>query len=78
MRLKDFLEVYDGSEPFWVNYSDAAGNYDAEYFNNKIEFSNAIFNSFRTGEELPYSKYDEIEYITHDGEGVLTIELKWE
>lgn len=78
MRVKDFLEIYDGSEPFWVNYPDAIGDYSAEYFNDKIEFNYAMQNAIRKCEELPYSQYDEIELVTHDGEGVLTLELKWE
>ena len=78
MTLGDFLEVYDRSEPFWVNYPDAAGNYDAEYFNDKAEYFNALSNAVILGEELLIWTVDEVENITHDGEGVLTIELKYE
>lgn len=72
MRIGDFLMVYDDTEPFWVNYPDESGSYDARYFYSYSEYVGAC-----RGRGLPFRNTDEVENITHDGEGVLTIELKW-
>lgn len=64
--------VYDDTEAFWVNYPDESGHYEAEYF-----YSYSEYVGVSRGRGLPFRNTDEIENITHDGEGVLTIELKW-
>lgn len=77
MTLGDFLEVYDRTESFWVNYPDDTGFYDADFYETVSQYKNAVTNAFWRGEELFYSSMDEIDQITHDGDGMLTIELKY-
>ena len=77
MVLGDFLEVYDKSEPFYINYPDDAGWYDADYYESVAMYRNRRSNYFWQGLELPYWDMDEVENITRDGDGIITIELKY-
>ena len=78
MTLGKFLAVYDHTEPFWVNYPDDTGVYDAEYFENSQRYRNRVRNLFLDGCEPLFWEFDEVENITHGDDGILTIELKYE
>lgn len=77
MTLGELLEVYGRDEPFWINYPDDAGFYDAMLFASKEAYFFEVSRSYIDGCELPFWEDDEIDYITHGGDGILTIELKY-
>lgn len=78
MTLGDFIKVYGNDEPFWINYPDDTGFYDAMLFNSVSEYINALRNNFWQGVEFPFWYDDEVECLTHGGDGILTVELKYE
>lgn len=77
MTLGDFLEVYDRADPFWVNYPDDTGCYDTRAFANKDAYFFEVSKGYIDGCEMPFWEDDEVDYITHDCDGMLTIELKY-
>ena len=78
MTLGNFLEVYDCTEPFWINYPDEAGYYDAAYFEGSQRYRNWARNVLLNGGEPIFWEFDEIYNVTHGDDGILTIELKYE
>ena len=78
MTLGDFLKVYGKDEPFWINYPDDTGFYDAELFASTDAYFFEVSRGYIDGCEMPFWEEDEIEYVTHGGDGILTIELKYQ
>lgn len=68
MTLGEFVDVYNSHCPIWVQKGGYCTRYDDVYeLITKNEFG--VY-----GRDWDFD--EEIEYITHDGEGELTIELK--
>lgn len=63
MKLSEFLLTLDNIHPLWINSGD-----DCDYYENKNQ---AIRELFFQG----FSFNESIEYITLDGDGIITIEI---